>query len=173
MADPRWLRMLEELRASRFAALQGARVFASLPIAERLLNEIAATAIPADAPLRDVRLQPQGANRVRLTAKLARLDFLPAVTVTLEIEQQPDLPDSPLVLKVLSVPGLITRAGMAFSIGALLPPGIRLADQRLYVDIPVLLARCGAAELVRHLERLRVSTEEGRLIVDVSLQVRD
>ena len=37
--DPRLLQILEQLRASRFAEIKGARASFSIPVSERLLNE--------------------------------------------------------------------------------------------------------------------------------------
>ena len=114
-----------ELRASQFAELKGARVSASIPISERLLNEIVAASLPPSAPVRDLTVQPQQANRLRCERELARPDFLPPISLTLEIEQQPQLPDTPLVLRVLSLPGLCRWRARCCR-RASLPPGVRL-----------------------------------------------
>ncbi len=169
--NPRLDRIVEQLRASRFAELNGARASASIPLSERLLNDILAAVVPASAPVRDVSVQPKAGNRLRVSAKLARADFLPPISLTLEIERQSEPPSSPLVLRVLSFPGLMALAGAAFSMATLLPPGIRLEGQRLHVDVGVLLERHGYGEMLPHLESLQVSTEEGRLVLDVSLRV--
>jgi hypothetical protein len=166
------MRLLEDLRASHFAALAGARVSASVPIPEALLNELVAAAIPAGGPVRDVSLHPKAGNRIAVRARLARADFLPPVTLTAEIERQPELPDGPLVLRILSLPGLMALAGAAMSMSSVLPPGVRMENQRLLVDLPVLLERRGYAEVLRFLESIHVKTEEGRVLVDVTARVR-
>jgi hypothetical protein len=169
--DPRFSRVLEPLRASRFAGLAGTRLSATIPIAERLLNDLLGASVPSSAPVRDVTVQPKPSNRLRVTAKLTRAEFLPPISVTLEIESQPVLPDSPLVLRILSLPGLLSLAGAALSISTLLPPGIKVQDQRVFVDVRVLLERYGYGEIVRYVESLRVTTEEGKLVLDVQLRV--
>lgn len=168
---PRITRILEELRASRFAELRGARVSASIPVSERLLNQLVAAAVPPDAVVRDLSLHPKPGNRIGVRARLSRADFLPPITLTLEIERQPELPDSPMVLRVLSLPGLMSLAGAAASLTSMLPPGVRLDNQRVLVDLRVLLQRYGYDELLGVLSGLRISTEEGRLIADVELRV--
>jgi hypothetical protein len=61
--DPRLLRIVEQLRASRFADLKGARASLSFPVPERLLNEFVSALLPPSAPVRDVTVRPQAANR--------------------------------------------------------------------------------------------------------------
>ena len=171
MADPRVLGLFAELRASRFAALSGARIVAAIPIAERLLNDVLATWLPASAPVRNVSVAPLTGNRLKVTAKLARPSFLPPVSATLEIEQQPQWPDTPLVLRVISMPGLISLAGVMLPIDSMLPPGIRFKDERFSLDLRTLLERNGFAEVVPYVESVRVATDDGRLLLDVSVRV--
>lgn len=168
--DPRLLQILEQLRASRFAEIKGARASFSIPVSERLLNELIAATMPSTAPLRDVHVRPQAANRLAVRAKASRLDFLPPVTISLQIEQQPHLPDTPLVVRILSLPGLLSLAGSLLSPSSL-PPGIRLDRERVLVDVRQLLERQGFGEIVPLIERLQVSSEEGRLLLDVDIRV--
>lgn len=171
MTNPRIQSLVHELRRSNFAELHGARVTATIPIAERLINELIAVALPRSAPVRDVLVHPLPGNRIAVRARLSRADFLPPITLTAEIERQPELPDAPLVLRVLSLPGLLSIAAAATSFLATLPPGVRMDNQRVLVDLPLLLERHGFGEWVRYLEMVRITTEEGRLIADVALRV--
>jgi hypothetical protein len=167
--DPRLSRTLDRLRSSRFAELQGARLSATIPLPERLLNEIIAAVLPPAAPVRDVSVRPQPGNRLAVRARLAKVDFLPPFTVTLEIERQPQLPDGPLVLRMLSLPGLIALAGSGLSAAASLPPGIRLDKDRLVIDLRTLLEQRGYGDVVPLVNTLRVTTEEGRVLLNVEL----
>jgi hypothetical protein len=171
MADPRVARLLEDLRRSRFSDLHGARLSASIPVPERLLNQFLASAIPASLPVRDVSVHPKADNRFGVRAKLARADFLPALTLTAEIVRQAELPHSPLVLRISSLPGLISLVGAATSLASVLPPGIRLEGQQLFVDIRALLERAGYGEVVQYLESVRITTEDGKVLVDVAARV--
>lgn len=172
MIDPRFARILDRLRASRLADLAGARASLTIPVPEPLLNELVTAAVPSSAPVHDVAVQVRPGGRFRVTGKLTRAAFLPPIALTLEIERQPELPEGTLVLRVGSLPGLVALAGAAFSISAMLPPGLRLDDQRLFVDLRALLEQRGLGELWPHLDSLRVTTEEGRAIVEVTAVVR-
>lgn len=169
MPDPRVVRLLEQLRASRFAGLQGARISASIPVAAGLLNDIVTAGIPPSAAVRDVTVLPKHDNHIAVRARLALASFLPPVTVTLRIERQPQLPDSPLVLRILSLPALLSLGGGMLA--SALPHGIRLEDQRLLIDVAVLLDRAGYGDLAQYVETLRVGSEDGRLLFDVTLRV--
>lgn len=170
MADPRLLRILEGLRSARFADLKGARASAVVPLGERLLNDVVAAMLPSSAPVRDLTVRPQAGDRLAVRGRASRLEFLPPMTVTLLIEGQPQLPDTPLVLRMMSVPGLFSMAGAMFA-PASLPAGIRLDRDRILIDVRTLLERNGAADLVPLIERLRVTSEEGRLLLEVDLRV--
>ena len=165
VSDPRLVRIFEQLRASRFADLAGARVSASIPVSERLLNELVVSAIPPSVPVRDVTIQPRRGDRFSVRARLARVDFLPPITITVAIERQPELPDSPLVLRLTSFPGLITMIGAAFPIASKLPPGIRMDKDRVLVDLKTLAESQGYADLLTLVEKVRLTTDEGKLIV--------
>ena len=172
MTDPRLLHLIDQLRASRLSGLEGARISASIPVSERLLNELASAFVPAEAPVREVSVHPRAGNRLGVRARVARAAFLPPVTINLEIERQAILPDSPLVVRILTAPGLVSLLGVAFPLAAMLPPGIILQDQRLLVDVRALLERQGYGELLPYLESIRVTTDAGRLLDDVALHVK-
>ena len=170
--DPRLIEILERLRASRFAEVKGARASLSIPVPESFLNELIAAALPPGGPLRDLQVRPQAGNRLAVRARASRLDFLPPMTISVQIEQQPQLPDTPLVVRILSLPGLLSMAGSLLSPSSL-PPGIRLDRERVLVDVRQLLEKKGLGEIVPLIERLHVSSEEGRLLVDVDIRVVD
>jgi hypothetical protein len=168
--DPRLQHAFEQLRATRFAEIKGARLSLSIPIAERLLNELVSAALPASLPVRDLTIRPRASNSLQVRARVSKLDFLPPVTLTLDIDQQPCLPDTPLGLRLRSFPGLVALAGPLLS-QKHFPPGIRLEGDRLFVDLRQLLERAGYGDLVPLIERLHLATDEGRLLVEVEARV--
>jgi hypothetical protein len=170
VADPRLTRILEQLRASRFADVKGSRLSLAIPIGERLLNDIVAASLPPSLPVRDLTIRPRPANIIQVKARVAKFDFLPPVTVTLEIDQQPRLPDVPLGLRLRSFPGLTSIAGSVLPPDKL-PPGVRLDGERLFVDLRELLDRAGYGDLVPLIERVHVASEDGRLLVEVDARV--
>jgi hypothetical protein len=168
MRDQRLQRLLDQLRASQYRDLQGSTVSASIPLSERLLNEILAATVPATARVKDLALHPLAGNRLRVTARV--VDFLPPLSLTLQIERQPQLPGGPLVLALPPVSGLLALGGAGL-VGAMLPAGVRLEGQHIVVDVAEVLRRRGFEDVVRSLKKLELATEPGRLILRVDLAV--
>ena len=170
MPGPALQRALEQLRATRFAEIKGARLSLSIPIAERLLDELVGAILPPNLPVREVTVRPRASNTLQVRARIAKLDFLPPVTLTFDIDQQPRVPDTPLGLRLRTVPGLAALAGPIL-VQKALPPGFRLDGDRLFIDVAQLLERAGLADLVPLIERLHVATEEGQLLVEIDARV--
>lgn len=171
MADPRVERLVSHLLSSGFADVKGARVSATVPVAEPLLNAFIASALPAGGPVRDVHVHPEPGDRLTVRVKMARPDFLPPIKLTLHIDKQPALPADPvLVLRVGSLPGLMSIAGPVLSLSGRLPPGVRLEGDRLLVNLATLVEHAGHGALLPLAERVRVTTEAGRLILDLGFR---
>jgi hypothetical protein len=106
-----------------------------------------------------------------LRVKLARPEVLPPITATLVIERQPELPYKPaLALRLSGLPSLLVLAGPSI-LGSMLPAGMRLEGGLFTIDLEALLATHGQAELLGHLDRLRVNSESGRLVLEVDAKV--
>ena len=120
--------------------------------------------------MRDVTIRPRASNTLQVRARVAKLDFLPPVTLTLDIDQQPRLPDTPLGLRLRTFPGLTAIAGPLLSQKPL-PPGMRLEGDRVFVDLRCCSSGQGIGDLVPLIERLHLATEEGRLLVEVDARV--
>ncbi len=170
--DPRLDALVTGLRATAFADLRGARADITLPISDRLLNEALAQALPPSAPVRDLELASRPGNRIGLRFKVAAASFLPPLNVTLTIDEQPRLPASPVLVLKLEMGGLLSMAGSALRFLDALPPGIRVAGDRIHVDIAALLAQRGLGELLEYAEHLEVTTTAGAVVVSIRAGVR-
>jgi hypothetical protein len=170
--DPRLDLVLSRLRASGFFDLRGAHADVTLPISDRLLNDLIAGALPASAPVRDLQLTSKPGNRIAVRFKVAAASFLPAMKVGLVIEGQPELPASPILVLKLEMGGLLALAGPATRFLSALPAGIRIVEDRIYVNLATLLAERGLADLLEYAEQVRVTTVDGAVVVDVRAGVR-
>jgi hypothetical protein len=163
--------VLHRLQSTGFSDLAGARVSADVPIPEHLINEVVAAALPPNLPLREVSIRPEAGDQfsVRLTPRTA---MLPPITVKLAIERQPDFPQSPvLVLRMKTMGGLFGFASAALPLGNMLPPGVRLDGERILVDLRAMTAQKGIADLLQYVRELRVTTEDGRVILHLNAAV--
>jgi hypothetical protein len=165
------LEVLRRLQSTGFRDLAGARVSALVPVSERLIYEVVAASLPRDGPVREVEVRPLSGDAfaVRVAPRSA---FLPSLTLRLEIDRQPELPSSSvLVLRLAAMGGLLGLAGAALPVGKLLPPGVRLEGNRILVDLRMLAADRGGGDLIGYVAGLRVNTEDGRVVLNIDLAV--
>ena len=162
--------ILQHLQTSRFRDLTGTRIAATIPVSEALVNRTISASLPPGAPVRSVAIHPEAGDRfsVRIVPKMA---LLPAMTLKLLIEEQPRLPDVPiLVLRLVTLSGLFGLASGA--IAGMLPPGVRLDGERIVVDVRTLAAQQGHGRLLDFLTKLHVRTDDGRVVLHVDGEIR-
>ncbi|MEO6213258.1 MAG: hypothetical protein ABIP65_06490 [Vicinamibacterales bacterium] len=170
-ADNSFLEILSRLQSTQFRDLAGARFSGSIPISARLIDEVVAASIPPNAPVREVRVHPEPGDRfsVRISPRAA---FLPSLTLKLQIARQPELPGSPvLVLRMATMGGLMGFASAALPIASMLPPGVRLEGEHIFVDVRELAAQRGLGDVLGYIRQIRVSTDSGRIVVEVDAGV--
>lgn len=165
----RFLSILQTLRQNRFRDVAGARFTLDLPLSEPLLNELIAASLRSSGPVRSITIRPAAGDRfdVRIVPKAA---FIPAITLQLQVAEQPRLPESPvLTLKMVTLGGLFGLASGV--IAGFLPPGVRLDGERILVNLRELAVQQGQAEAFGYLTAIQVHTEVGRVVAHVSAAV--
>ena len=156
------LSLLRQQQASGFADIAGAQLTATLPVSERLINQVIAANLPPGGALRHAELHAHAGERLTLRVTLTKPSFVPPLNVNLQIERQAQLPESPvIVLKIAGAGGLMAMAGSIAGLANGLPPGMRLDGDRIHVDLRALLRPHGADTLLDLLEELYVATAEG------------
>lgn len=171
MSLPALQRILQHLLATGFSDIAGTRVFAIIPIRESLLNQLIRETMPPDLPVRDVSIRPEDGNvlSVRLTP---RAMLIPAITLKVNIERQPDIPTSPvLVLRLATMPGILGLAGAALPLERMLPPGVRMQGEVILVDLQAMARQHGFEAYFPYLRQLRVTTDRGRVLVTIEAGV--
>jgi hypothetical protein len=171
--DPTVLELLQRQQRDGFPDLAGSEVAATIPISDRVLNELIAGLLSNGGKVRDVRLRAEEGNRLTAEIQLAGPRFLPTLAVRIAIEDQPELPARPtLGLRLAGPFGLVGRAASLLPSLALLPPGIALDGDRLEIDIRRLLAERGMEGWLEYLSELRVNTRAGAIVLDVRARIR-
>ncbi|MDQ3419781.1 MAG: hypothetical protein M3541_13555 [Acidobacteriota bacterium] len=159
--------ILTTLQSNEFRDITGARMVADVPVSARLINEVVAAAIPPNVPVREVVIRPEANDQFSVRI-MPRATFLPALTLRLAIERQPDFPSFPvLVMRMKTMGGLFGFASAALPIATMLPPGVRLEGERILVDLAALAAQRGFAGHLQYVRRLAIHSEDGRMIVHV------
>lgn len=171
--DSRLLELFSRQRAAGFPGLAGSDARATIRLATPLLNEAVTTSLASVPAVRDVSVQPRASNRFDVRLTLAKPAFLPSLKLTLVIERQPELPADPvLVLRITGAGGMMRLAAPAITSFGLLPPGVRMESDQVFVDLRTILQQHGQQQFLDYAEQLQVMTEEGTLIVLVQLRVK-
>ena len=166
------VRLLKSLQASGFEDLRGADVSATVPISERLLNDLIQESLPASVPVRDLHISPREGDRFDVRFRLGSSALLPPLKLALRIDRQPDLPSSPVLVLKLEMGALTSLAGPALRFFDALPPGVRLDRDRLYVDLAALLAQRGLVQYLQFVRRLELHTSTGVVTTTIDAGVR-
>ena len=170
--EPWWLTLLREQQAANFADLSGAHASFTIPVSDRLLSRIIADRLPKSSPVSELQLHAEDGNQMVVGVKLGRLAFLPPVRIRLTIEQQPDLPASPILVLRMVLEGVAALAGPGLRFLEGLPPGVRLEQDRLHVDLAALLRHHDAEAALSSITALELTTTAGRVIVSGRLAIR-
>jgi len=167
-----FLALFAEQERQGFADLAGSEGQAAIRVSERLLNTIIAEQLRGSASIRELHVSPRAGNRFGVRLVLAK-SFLPAISLDVAIDKQPSLPGDPVLALTLSgMGGLLRFAGPAAGFLNVLPPGVRMEGDRVFVDIRAVLAPHGLTSVLDYLQEVRMTTEEGRLVVSFRVCVR-
>jgi hypothetical protein len=166
------LALFAEQERQGFADLAGTEGQAAIRVSERLLNTIIAEQLRGSASLRELHVNPRAGNRFGVRIVLTQ-SFLPPISLDVTIDKQPALPGDPVLALTLSgMGGLLRFAGPAAGFLNVLPPGVRMEGERVFVDIRAVLAAHGLTSVLNYVQDVRVTTEEGRLLVLFKAGVR-
>ena len=128
---PRILELLQQELRDGFPGLTGGEVAATIPISDRIINELIVSLIPEGGKVRDVTIASEPGNLLSAKARLSGPSLLPSIPVTFVIDQQPEFPLRPVLGLKLSQPSKFVA--MAFSTlpsMVTLPPALTITGDR-------------------------------------------
>jgi hypothetical protein len=165
-------RVLRRQLADGFPDIRGAQAAVTLPISERLLNEVLVETIPRSVPITDLQVTPEADDRFVVRFRVGSSSLIPRLKMVLAIETQPDLPALPILVLRLETTGLMLLAGPALRLFNALPAGITVKDDRIHVDLRALAERRGFVPFLDYLDQLRVNTVSGAVVLTVHGRIR-
>jgi hypothetical protein len=160
-----WEPLLREQLNEHFPDLAGAEALATIPISDRLITRAIVQRLPPSAPIRELEVRAHAGDQFTVRVRLTKPAIMPSVQLRLAIEQQPDLPRSPILVLGVVSQGLASLAVNALKFVDVLPPGVRFDGRRFVVDLATILERHGTAEALTYLTDLSVTTVDGRFVV--------
>ena len=90
--DERFEELFRRQLASGFEDVRGADASITLPVSERLLNEVIARSIPRSAPVRELQVKPQAGDQFLVRARIGSSPLVPQISLTLSIESTARIP---------------------------------------------------------------------------------
>jgi hypothetical protein len=153
--------------------IAGTTVSGEVPLSAATINRMIAARLET-TPVRSATVLLHDGNRFTAHVKL-RAPLVPALKIQVRIEQQPDLPARPTLGLRWTIPGLgllAAFAGPALTLfGKSLPAGIRTRADWVGVDVFELLRARGFGDMLPFLAGLRLTTSEGRALVEFKVRV--
>ena len=169
--------LLDRLRAFAGRNLQefaGARLVLDLPLTNAIVNRLIAERLEASSgPVSAVQVDALDDDTFSAQVSL-RLRMIPTVRIVGRIEEQPQLPQQPVLGVRWSMPhlgplGLL--AGPALTFLKALPRGLRADDDRILVDLAELVRSQGLEDLLPYIAKAAVHTRRGAFVLQVELRV--
>lgn len=168
-----FLELFADQERHGFLDLAGSEGQGVIRVSERLLNLVLADQLEGSASIKSLHVAPRAGDRFAVRLAVVKPSFLPPISLEVIVEKQPSLPDDPVMVLALSgLGGLLRFAGPAAGFLKALPPGVRMEGERVFVDIRAALAAQGLTSVLNYVEEVRLTTEEGRLVVAFKAHVR-
>ena len=166
------LDLLQRQQRDAFPDLGGSEVVATIPVSERLVNEAVATLLPPGGKVREVEIRAEADNRLTARVRLSVSTLLPAIPVTLAIEEQPRLPEHPILsLRLAQASGFVALAASTLPSMVTLPPGISIEGEHIRLDLRRLLAERKLDSWLEYVTDLRISTRAGAIVLHVRVTI--
>lgn len=157
--------IFQRLIDSNFAELPGMELDARIPVPERLVNEIIATALKGNKNLEYCRVSIGSENRVSANLKTP---FWPwPFHLKLKLFHAVDLSGSPKVRAFLENNVLLGRLGAVLNA---LPPGIVIYEDQVSVDIGALVDLEEHKHILELIKSIEIRTEPGQIIFDTKIR---
>ena len=162
-----------ELFGTDLEGLSGGVISGEIPLTVDVINRLIARKLAASPSSPIVSADVDAHENEAFTIHLRLRGPLPALNVEMRIDHQPQLPGDATLGMRWSLKGLGPLAMLAAPLASyfkVLPPGIRLEGDRVWVDVHALLRAQGAGDLVPFMSGIRVITRERRFVLQFELR---
>lgn len=158
--------ILQRLVRDNFSELAGLRVDASIPVPERLVNEIVGTAIRGNKNINYCRISISHQNRVSVNLKTPLWPW--PLELKLRLDRIVDFRRSPLLRAKLENKTLLGRLGSFFKV---LPDGLHISGDQVIVDLRAFLLVPEQKKYLELIKTAEIKTEEAKVIIDITAAV--
>jgi hypothetical protein len=161
-------KIIQKVIQNNFSDLHGATIDASIPLPQRLINELIAEAVKGNKNIASVRAAIHPQNRISVDVKTTLLPW--PLNLKLKIDKAVDLASysSPKIRAWLENNRLLGSLGSMFSA---LPEGIKLYGDQVVIDLGSFLRNPEQKKFLNLVRSVGIRTEEGKIILDAKLEV--
>lgn len=158
--------IFQRLIRDHFSELSGLFIDATVPVPERLVNEIIGMAIRGNKNISYCRLAISRQNRVSVNLKTPRWPW--PLELKLRLLRTVDMTRSPVLLAQLENKVLLARLGSLFK---MLPAGIDIRGDQILVDLEAFFREPEQRVFLGMVRSAEIRTEEGRVILNIKAAV--
>jgi hypothetical protein len=157
--------IFQRLIDNNFSELPGLQVNATVPVPERLVNEIIAASLQGNKNIEYCRLTIGEQNRVNVNIKTPLWPW--PLNLKLKLFRDVDFSGSPKVRAFLESHVLLSRLGALFKA---LPDGIVIYEDQVSVDVGSFIKTPEQKRYLALVKAVAIGTEVGRIIFDVKIE---
>ena len=158
--------IFQKLIDSNFSDLTGLTVDASIPVPERVANEVLESTLRGNKNIRECHVSIHDRNKVSVNLKTPL--WLWSINLKLQLEGAVDFTESPKFRVWLENHVLLGKLGSLFNA---LPPGVSIHSNQVVVDIPSFLETPEQRKMLALVKSVLVRTEPGKVIFDIKISV--
>ena len=162
--------IFQKIIKDNFSDLKGATVDASIPVPQALINELIAAALKGNKNITSTHVSVHPQNRITVDLKTNLLPW--PLNLKLKLDQSVDSTSysSPKVRAWMENNRLLGRVGSLFNA---LPEGIKLYGDQLVIDLGTFFRTPEQKRILRLIRSVGITTEAGKLILDVKIEVNE
>lgn len=161
-------KIFRKLIDNNFSDLTGLTVDASVPVPERIVNEIIEASLQGNKNITECRVSIGGQNKI--SAIIRTPLWLWPINLKLRLERSVELMGTPMIRASLENNVILGQLGALFKA---LPNGINIHGNQVVVDVRSLLETPEQRQMLDLVKSVEIRTEPAKLILDVKLEVEE
>jgi len=160
-------KVFQKIIDNNFSDLKGTTVNASIPVPQYLINEMIEVSLRENKSIKFVQVSVHAQNRASVNVKTTLLPW--PLNLKLKLDKSVDFASysSPKIRAWMENNRLLGSMGSLFNA---LPAGLKLYGDQLVLDLGAFLRTPEEKRLLQLVKFISISTEEGRVILDVKIQ---
>ena len=159
-------KILQQIIETDLADLDGLVVDASIPVPQKMINEIIAAALQGNQNIEYCRVSIGEQNRIVVNVKTPRWPW--PVNLKVWVFETVDINPAPKIRVLLENNVILGKLG---SFLKALPEGAKLYGEQIVIDVRSFLKTEQQKKFLARLKSMKIQTEKGKLILNVQIRI--